>query len=136
MPKLEQVVEELNFISDRLSTQARTVAIGLLAVVWTILVGESAFLRKLSEGLGKSLLLVSVLSIVVLLVDFLQYVFGYIGVHKTLKAAEAKGLKESEFDLKSLPLRLRTILFWTKQIVLICTLVLFLDVLARYIYSG
>ncbi len=135
MPEIKEIIEELRFISDRLSTQVRMVALGLLAITWTILVGESSFLRKLSEGLGRSLLLVAVLSIFVLLVDFLQYVIGYIYVDKTRKAAEAKGLMEIDYDPGSLLLRSRFILFWTKQFALVVTLVFFLAVLACYIYS-
>ena len=135
MPEIKEIIEELRFISDRLSTQVRMVALGLLAITWTILVGESAFLRKLSEGLGKSLLLISVLSVFVLLVDFLQYVIGYIYVNKTLKAAEAQGLTETNFDPDSWLFKSRSILFWTKQFVLIATLVFFLAVLTCYIYS-
>ena len=111
MPEIKEIIEELRFISDRLSTQVRMVALGLLAITWTILVGESAFLRKLSEGLGKSLLLISVLSVFVLLIDFLQYVIGYIYVNKTLKAAEAKGLTETDFDPDSWLFKSRSILF-------------------------
>ena len=135
MPEIKEIIEELRFISDRLSTQVRMVALGLLAITWTILVGESAFLRKLSEGLGKSLLLISVLSVFVLLVDFLQYVISYIYVNKTLKAAEAKGLTKTDFDPDSWLFKSRSILFWTKQFVLIATLVFFLVVLGCYIYS-
>jgi len=135
VPEIKEIIEELRFISDRLSTQVRMVALGLLAITWTILVGESAFLRKLSEGLGKSLLLISVLSVFVLLVDFLQYVIGYIYVNKTLKAAEAQGLTETNFDPDSWLFKSRSILFWTKQFVLIATLVFFLAVLTCYIYS-
>jgi len=135
VPEIKKIIEELQFLSDKLSTQVRMVAFGLLAITWTILVGESAFLRKLSEGLGKSLLLIAVLSIFILLVHFLQYVIGYIYVNKTRKTAEAKGLTEIDFDPDSLLFRSRSILFWIKQFVLVVTLVFFLAVLACYIYS-
>jgi len=135
VPELKEITKELEFISDKLSTQVRTVAIGLLAITWAILVGDSSFLRKLSEGLGKRLLLIGVLSIFVLLVDFVQYMVGYIYVDKTLKAAEAKDLTETDYDPHSPLYQFRSILFWTKQFVLILTLVLFLGALACYIYS-
>ena len=135
MPDLKEIAKELEFISDKLSTQVRTVALGLLAITWAILVGDSTFLRKLSEGLGKRLLLIAVLSILVLLVDFIQYVIGYMYVHKTLKAAERQDLTEIDYDPESPLYRFRSILFWTKQFVLIVTLVFFLGVLACYVYS-
>jgi hypothetical protein len=135
VPEIKEVIEELRFISDRLSTQARMVALGVLAISWTILIGESAFLRKLSEELGKKLLLISALSIFVLLVDFLQYVVGYIFVNRTLKKAEAESLAETDFDRTSFMFKLRSLFFWAKQVVLIATLVIFLVVLIRYVFS-
>ena len=133
MPEINEIVEELGFISDRLSTQVRMIAIGLLAVTWAIFVGESSFLRKLAEGLGKSLLIVSALSVLVLLVDFLQYVTGYVFVRRTLKAAEAQGLNKIEYDSESPLFKVRSIFFWTKQFILILTIALFLVVLVNYV---
>lgn len=135
MPTINEIIEELDFISDKISTQVRTIALGLLAITWTILVGESAFLRKLSEGLGKSILLIAALSIFVLLVDFVQYVVGYIYVDKTRKVAESRDLEEIDYDPGNLLWKARTILFWTKQVALVVNLVFFLVVFGFYIFS-
>ena len=135
MPEIKEIVEELRFISDKLSTQARTVAIGLLAIIWAILVGESAFLRKLSEGLGKSLLVAAALCILVLIVDSLQYVISYIFVKRTLAAAEEKGLEKTDYDPNSLLYKLRAGLFWIKQFLLIVTLLYFLALLSHSVHS-
>jgi hypothetical protein len=135
VPELKEIYQELQVISDCLSTQVRTVALGLLAITWTIFVGESALFKKLSETLGKWLLLVAVLSICALLVDFLQYVLGYIYVDQTRKTAESKELDEIDYDPNSLLWRSRTAFFWTKQFLLVAAIIVFLIVLASYIKS-
>lgn len=142
MPSINDVIEELQFLSDRISTQVRTIAIGLLAITWAILVGDSSFLRKLSEGLGKSLLLIALLCIFVLLLDFLQYVTSYIYVDKVRRSAEDGKTKAqtnedgSEIEYPESVLRmLRECFFWVKQGFLVLTLVFFLVIVARYMYS-
>jgi hypothetical protein len=133
LPELKEIYQELQFISDRLSAQVRTVALGLLAITWTIFVGESALFKKLSETLGKRLLLVALLSIFALLIDFLQYVLGYIYVDRTRKMAESTALHEIAYDPSSLLWRSRTAFFWTKQLLLVGAIVVFLVVFATYV---
>jgi len=142
VPNIKDIIEELQFISDRISTQVRTIALGLLAIAWAILVGDSTFLRKLSEGLGKNLLLIACLSIFVLLLDFLQYVVAYIYVDQVRNAAEelkkedSKNGESNEIDYPVSTLRkFRSAFFWAKQIVLVVTLVFFLLVLACYMFN-
>lgn len=132
MPRISEIIEELRFISDRISTQIRTLALGLLAIAWSILVGDSTFLRHLSEELGKRLLLIAALSVFVLLLDFLQYVTAYIYVNNVRKKAEAAGLEEITYPTGSWLRGFRSFFFWSKQFVFVVTLVLFLVTLARY----
>jgi len=134
VPEIKDVVSELQFISDRLSTQVRTVALGLLAISWTILVGDSAFLRSLAEGLGKSLLGVAILCVLALFLDFLQYVAGYAYVKRALAAAEKNESKEVDYDPDSFLIKLRSFLFWVKQLATIATLAIFLYSFVRYLY--
>lgn len=134
MPRITEIIEELRFISDRISTQVRTLALGLLAISWAILVGDSTFLHRLSEGLGRSLLLIAALSVLVLLLDFLQYVTAYIYVDKVRREAEAGDLAEIDYPTTSSMRSLRSLFFWAKQSVLVATVVLFLIILARYMY--
>lgn len=133
MPKIAEVVEELRFISDRISTQVRTLALGLLAISWAILVGDSSFLKQLSEQFGRNLLLIAAMSIFVLLLDFLQYVAAYAYVDGVRKKAESQGKAETDYPTGGLWRGLRSLFFWTKQAVLVVTLVWFLTVLTQYL---
>jgi hypothetical protein len=135
MPALENIIKELEFVSDRLSSQARTIAIGLLALSWTILVGESTTLRSLAANLRPRLLIVAVLAISALIFDFLQYLFGYIGVNQTRKKAENARASSMEYNYQALPWRFRTISFWIKLLLTLGAAVEFIDVLIPYVRS-
>ena len=53
MVSKKQVVEELNFITERLSTQVRTTAFGALVFAWGLLIGDSRAAHSVS-GLWNS----------------------------------------------------------------------------------
>ena len=40
MPPKDKVIDNLNWLSDRISTQTRTLGIGLLAITWGIMIGQ------------------------------------------------------------------------------------------------
>jgi hypothetical protein len=131
--EIDKLIQDLDFNSDKISTQIRVVSIGLLVFAWTVLVGESAFLHKISDALGKRLLLIAALSIGVLLLDFLQYVTGYFNTLKVVRAAEEAAKTHAELDRNSTLYRFRDYLFWAKQIVLIGETVYFIVIIAAYL---
>jgi hypothetical protein len=133
MPALESIIKELEFLSDRLSSQARAIAIGLLALSWTILVGESTTLRSLADNLRSRLLIVSVLAISALIFDFLQYLFGYVGVNQTRKKAEKARASSMEYSYETLPWRFRIVSFWIKLLLTLAAAVEFIYVLVPYV---
>jgi len=106
----KETLNELQWLSDRLSNQVRLVATGVLALCWGLIITPPATL-----GLSaRALLVVSLLALATMVLDLLQYVVGYIntlGVHR-------RALRDADvaFD-RSAPLyRLRMGLFWGKQI--------------------
>lgn len=71
----ERIYGDLDFATDRLSTQVRSLSFGILAIVWALMVkGEGMERLHWSPRL---LLLLAGLSILTMLVDFLQYVAAY-----------------------------------------------------------
>lgn len=135
MPTLDRIVTELEFLSDRLSTQVRTIAIGLLAVTWATLIGESTTLRSLAGQLRSKLLVVAALCVLALVFDFVQYLFGYVTVNRTRRQIEDAQQREGKYDYESLSWCLRNLFFWAKQAIILAAAVLFLVVLVPYIYS-
>lgn len=114
MPRLPEVIEELQFLSTQLSIQVRTIALGLLAVSWGLLIGSSPVALEVVGGLRTGLLRVGLLAILVLLLDLAQYVCAYRNVYTTLRAAEARGRTEVTYNPHAWLYRLRTWLFWSK----------------------
>jgi hypothetical protein len=72
-PDPKDVKADLEFATDRLSTQARAIAFGTLAVIWATLIGEKNGLH-LDRNLS---LTVATLAVVTLLLDFSQYLAAY-----------------------------------------------------------
>ena len=109
---------QLDWLSDRISTQVRWFAAGVLALVWGLLVTPPASL-KLSPRI---LLVVALLAVSVLFFDFLQYAVGYLSVQRThreiLKAPEHS---VSGFDTTDFCYRARRVFFWTKQVMAVLT---------------
>lgn len=135
MPDLNGFLEDLNFTADRLSSQVRAIAIGLLGVTWAILIGESTLFKQLSHDLGQWLFRVGILSILALFFDFLQYASGYAYSDHLRKNLEAKKLKELDYDYRHPLWRLRRTMFWLKQITVVIAVVLFIWVLIPYLFQ-
>jgi hypothetical protein len=112
----KEVHEELRFISDRISTQVRSLALAAIALVWAFLVGGSEA-PALAGALGRgALLATAVLAIAALAADYLQYFFGYVDSERVRRQAEAAGAREVEYSYTALTYRLRTLFFWLKQV--------------------
>ena len=117
----EVIFEDLNFATGRLSTVARQISLGVLAIVWALLVGES----KVRAGITTAQLLgLSALSVITMLLDFFQYVASYIAGRK---AMGEKGLyKKSWWSY-----RIRFWCFYAKLVACLFTASSFLMVLGK-----
>jgi hypothetical protein len=114
MVSKNDVTEELEKLSSTISTQVRTTALGVRALIWSLLVGAPATGRISPSGL----VLVGVGAVLTLFFDFLQYFAGYVNNHCLYREMEEKKLSEGHYRKSSLSYRLRTGLFWAKQLVL------------------
>lgn len=113
---LEKIIEELQFISNRISKQVRTISISVLAIVWLFLAGGSDT-PVLPSTPNKSLLFISgSFAMAVLLIDYFQYLFAYINSDQLRRKAENANKKKAAYDYTALLYRLRITAFWLKQI--------------------
>ena len=115
------VVDRLEKVSDRISSQVRTLGLGILAFSWGLLVGQSPVASDVAHSLRFHLLLIGTLTIVALMLDFLQYVSGYIAASNVRATMERERRTWGEFDYTSLPYRLQDICFKGKQVLMIVT---------------
>lgn len=114
---LPRVRGELEWISDRISTQSRVIAIGALAVVWAVLSGEADSFRPNLQHLFE----LSVAALGVLVIDFIQYLAGYWQQRVRLKAIQRQ--REPGRAVRSL-FRIREMCFHVKCALVIVTSVL------------
>jgi len=75
MPKLEEIWARKKEASAQVSAQTRAMALGFLAVAWALLTAHDQPLRSMAEQIPSYLLLVlAAVSVLVLVLDMLQYV--------------------------------------------------------------
>ncbi len=98
MPELKEFISERNFVTDRISTQVRIIAIGLLATTWSLLIGQANIFKDTLQCFRSHFILISIIAIVVLFFDFVQYWFSYLNINKKIKTMTDKDLKKSDYD--------------------------------------
>jgi len=119
MPKLKEVIDELKWISDRISTQVRTIGMGILAVTWGLLITQPQIAGPLPDNLKKNLLIIGVIALSSIFCDFLQYFFAYLNNEGLRNRIEEGNLDALDYDYTAPSYRLRKLFFWTKQVLLI-----------------
>jgi len=132
VPTLEKVIEDLDWLCDRISTQVRTVSIGLLAIAWGLLIGKPEIVQPLPMWLKKNLLAIGILALVAMFSDFLQYFFGWRVVDHSRKSMEDKKQTEAEYDYDTITYRLRHFFFWAKMVIMVIACIWFLVVMISF----
>jgi len=96
VPTDEQLITRLDVVTDKLSTQVRTLAVGLLAFAGGLLVAGLGAVKPNGQGLQlpdwvqTRLLLIAALALVTLLFDVLQYVLLYVLTRQTRERLKNK----------------------------------------------
>jgi hypothetical protein len=133
MASEKDILDRRKEMSDKISTQVRTLGIGLLAFTWGIVVSDSAVAKGIAADLKWHLLLIGCLAIVVILADFLQYACGHQVALRTLRKMEADGKDSAEYDYTDPFWIWQTRFFNIKQIVLIVATVYLLAAIVTYL---
>jgi hypothetical protein len=136
MPKKSAILEELNFLTDQISTQIRTVALGVLVLTWGLLIGESQTIRSLGAAAKPQLLVTGGAAILTMFLDFLQYAAGYVNAKDVLARMERDHLDDAPYDYKSWSYRLRLFFFHAKCWLLSVTVMWFLFVLGWWLLNS
>jgi len=111
----ESVCERLVLVSDRISTQVRTLAIGVLAILWALWTAESVAARNISAYVGWQVFGIALIAVLTLLSDFLQYVSGYLSTARLRRKMEAQNLNKASIDYSAPFYICQDIFFYTKQ---------------------
>jgi len=129
---LTKIYEHLDFASDRLSTQIRTLTFGILALVWLFLSGGRDVAALRIDGTYQ-LLGLAALCVLTLLIDAVQYWSSYMSSNTVRKQAEEQNETEAAYDETSLWRRLQRGCFWAKQVTALLATIWLLILLVRTI---
>ncbi|GLQ94466.1 hypothetical protein [Dyella acidisoli] len=120
MATLKEASQRLDLLSTQISTQVRTVALGVLAVAWLFISGSKdspTLLAKISEW---ELVTIAFLSLLALAFDLLQYFVGYFVDYRAYKKARALKNADNPSPTVKFPKNpLRHFFFYTKQMLAI-----------------
>jgi len=136
MASKADILKELDFVTDKLSAQVRTTALGALVFVWALLVGESPIARSVAGQLEWHLVGVAAVAILTMFLDFLQYVAGYVNEKNVYRAMQAAKEDTAEYDETRCSWRLRLIFFWAKILGLTVTVIWLLAVLGYWLSTS
>jgi hypothetical protein len=130
------ILSELNFITDRLSTQVRTTAVGALAFSWGLLIGDSAVAKNVTAQLKWHLVGVCAAAVLTLFLDFAQYCAGYKETLKVYRTAQQAANHEAQYNEASLYFILRSLFFYAKLAGLSATVFWLLSDLVYWLVSS
>lgn len=112
---IAEIRDDLTDVSNQISTQVRTLTLGVLAVAWLGLSGSDE-VKALNLSGDWQLAAIALLCIFTLGVDLAQYRFGYEMVLETLLGAEKARQKQAAYSRKNRWYRRRLAAFAIKQV--------------------
>jgi hypothetical protein len=134
MATKKDVLERKKEASEKVSTQVRTLGVGVLAVTWGLLASDSVIALQIATTLRVSLMVIGVMAVIAILLDFLQFVLAHEIAKSMLVEMEAKKLQEIEYDYTKLTYRLMYGFYNWKQIVLSIATLYLICILGWYVW--
>jgi hypothetical protein len=112
MATRQNLLDELNWITDKISSGIWTVNFGVLGTAWALLVGSDTSNRFRLEA--NDVKWVFILCLGGLLGELLQYLSGYINSRMVLSAIESENKTEFQYDKSAFWYRARGAFFYAK----------------------
>ena len=134
MPELDKIISEKNFVTDRISTHVRIIAICLLATTWSLLIGQVNIFINILPCFRIHFILISILSILTLVFDFLQYKFSYSNIYKKITKMKNENIDEGDYD-EDIYYKLSIFCFKSKQLTLLVGVVYFIYCMLKIILT-
>lgn len=128
MPNIEEIISEKNDVTDRISTQVRIIAVGLLATTWSLLIGKVNIFINTIQSYRVHFILISIISVIVLMFDFLQYECKYLNIKEKIKLMNNKDLTKADYD-EDIYYKLSVVFFVTKQLTLLVGIIYFITIM-------
>lgn len=128
---LKDMLDRKKEITDKLSTQVRTIALGILIATWGLLTNSNPQTEILVKSFLPAFTLIDLCAVLALLFDFVQYVCSYEVVSKALKTRDTE-TQLGDYDDQSSSFRWANRFFILKQVSAAVAVVVFLFCLAVY----
>ena len=136
MSVLDDIYKELDWLTDRLSTEVRTVALGVLAVAWGLLMSDKGPTQEVAQQRKWHLLFIGGGCVLVLFLDYLQYFAGYINTSEVRKSYEKDPPVQTTYQSKKVSWFFRRFFFVAKQVALAAVVIWLMIVLGRWLWAN
>lgn len=123
-----KLFEDLDWLSDKISTQVWTLNLGTLATTWSLLIATGSS-EKLRIG-NANAICIMLLCIVAMLCELGQYYTGYFNALSIKDHLEKSGETEFEYDKSATLYILRNRLFYVKALLSVAAAMWLIVVLA------
>ncbi|HYD17690.1 MAG TPA: hypothetical protein VEF76_04340 [Patescibacteria group bacterium] len=119
MIEIERAHEDLNFTSERISEQTRTISLSIIAIVWVLLIGgeDKPILPSVPDA--RQLIVAGFLALLTLFLDYAQYAVGFINTKLLVDKAELENLNSISFKKEGFLYNCRSAFFWSKQLLVV-----------------
>lgn len=108
-----------DFLSDKISTQVRTIAIGIIAFVWLLLIGDQANHLVNDSAVRTQLVFIGAGALLAMFLDYLQYAVGYLYSNALLVKGDKTKDVNLTYDISDWRYKFRRHFFWAKQGVIV-----------------
>lgn len=113
MPTLKEIADRRKEVSGQVSTQTRTLALGLLAIGWALLTAKDGEpIKLMATRAGRSPVLTAIFcALATIACDLLQYVAATSVAQDALERAEKSEQKTARYNLNSYTYRFQLLLY-------------------------
>lgn len=112
MATKETLLKNLDWITEKISSQVWTLNLGTLGTTWSLLITTT--LPNNTRFTAANAFPIVVMCLLSLLCEMGQYLSGYLNDHQILKTMESNNRTEFQYKPTSFLYRARTIFFWCK----------------------
>ena len=112
MPTKAKLLEELDWLTDKISSQVWTLNLGTLATTWSLLIAGGS-VEKLQIRPGNAIPIIAI-CITAMLFELGQYLAGYFNAKSILDRLESSGDTEFEYNKSALLYKARKWFFCGK----------------------
>jgi hypothetical protein len=108
----ETLIKNLDWITEKISSQVWTLNLGTLGTTWSLLITTT--LPNNTRFTAANAIPIIIMCLLSLLCEMGQYLSAYLNDHQILKTLETNNRTEFQYETTGFLFRARSILFWCK----------------------